>query len=249
HAKRESVSQGRNGAYRIVVPADEFGRAVDIASASALAEDDGAALESLAAGRGFIPPTAEEASFRVRFREALELERVVRAIPGVVRARALVRLTKPAEGARESGPTRTVHLVVSFDSAAVARDELDRQIATVVPQAGDAKLIVSLLPMADAADGTALSAPATVRLGFPFSFDVLASQTKRVQAQLYALIGGAIVSALMVGLSFGFHLARRRRRTRSGDSKATDRSRATGSFELPEGSRRAGGEPVAGNES
>lgn len=228
-ATRTASSAGRERLFRISVPATDFARAAELVSSSGLLDDRGSNLETVLQPRSFVPPSPEEQAMRARLLAALELERVLDGIPGVVRARVSVGSGRPrSEGGEERLQAMQFLLVVSFRPQDVAEAELKEKIMQILrslPQNNasiEKSTNVILTPLKLAAESNGGASVELTKLPFPFAFRVPSADLGRIQVQMYAIFVGAVVSALVVGGYLGAVLALwRRRRSRGAPVRST----------------------------
>lgn len=220
---RERSSAGNDSRYTVAVASADYLRALQVMHEYRLPADRTERFDVVTAPQGLVPNTPEMNHLRLDHALALEVERVVGSLPGVLDAKAVVRTSLNPDGAPPS-----VALVVRYLSSSgtipFATEEIKKLVMKTVPGTdGDAIMInasrVFLPVVAPAEGGDDPSHPgnaAYIQLR-PFPFRVVASERLKAYAQIGTLLLGATFSGIILGAAVVYSTKRqpRRRRTAS----------------------------------
>jgi len=197
-----SRASGRGASYVVRVRSRDLSRAlqvVDLLGMSSLGEDP---IEQLTRQRGFIPNSPEVQAKRLDRALAIEIERLVEALPAVIDAQ--VSGSSGSANASQTEPSATV--VVRLLEDRVPREysavEVQRLVQNVVPGLREDRIQVQAVEL-----DLGLSAGAGTSLGlervFLLNFEVPRAQLRNAQERIVLMGVILLVSGGILGFALG----------------------------------------------
>ncbi len=222
---RERTSSGREASYMVTVSGNEYLRALQVMHEYRLPSERREQFEELTAPKGLIPNTPEMNKLRLDHAMAIEVERVVASLPGILDVKAVVRSLLTDDNSGSSlGSTPSVALVIRYLSPSgnipFDVDEIKNIVMKVIPGASAEAISVNatriFFPISalegegDVGQG---SSAAFIQLR-PFPFRVVASERLKAYAQIGTLLLGATLSGIVLGVAAVMSSRKQRKRAK-----------------------------------
>ena len=213
-ARRVKSTTGRSESYSVFVEEADYGRALQALSQYGLPGANSESIEDVTRVKGFVPNSIELSEFRLDRALALEIERLLRGLPGVVTVKAIVRSNLRFPLDRREAQRSTLSLAVRYTAAGgeipFSVDSVNEIAAGAVPglRAEDVKIVLTPIVIQARDAGETANAGASLVQLEPFRFQVLQHERNAALLQIFAailILGGFSV---IVGISFGGVLKR-----------------------------------------
>lgn len=221
-------SAGRGERYSISVAPADYPKAMQVLHDFQLPSRDEETLEELTAPKGFVPNSREVAGLRLDHALALEVERLISALPGVSDARVVIRSNLIAEGVTGAKASVVVRYLSPSGTMPFSLEEVKKLVAQTVPGIApeSIEVVPSRLIIPGVAESSALEGNVridTVPLSpfLPFLFRVSTVERERALWQLGAMLIMFSCAGGIIGAYFGIRVMRgsARRKAGKGDKK------------------------------
>lgn len=216
-ASRKRIERGRESRYGILVAESDKQRALHALYKFGYPRSRRPAPEDLTKQQGFVPNPPEVNEVRLDRLLAVELERLVEALPGVVEARALVRsnLNTDTLFSKKFEISSASILVTYAEQTGRARfsdDEIKALVKKSIPGIKDKDIIVRITRLDVGVDGVIGGGEDVGGLSpvSPFGFSVPASQRGLAFKQIVATLIVIGACALVIGVYGGWFAAKRK---------------------------------------
>ncbi len=214
-AERELQSSGRTRKYRLLVNENDYPRALRVLHQFGFPSAAAGELDDLVKPRGFVPVAPELARIRANYALAVQLERLLTTLPGVLDARVVVQADEDdGELTDASGSRASVVLrYASEGSTALEVSRIQEMVASAVPGLQAERVTVQVAQIALSAlmpptgidtSGENKPVPLTQVSRFPFHFRVPETERTAVLRQLAVSILSGVVLAGVVGYFVGW---------------------------------------------
>jgi type III secretory pathway lipoprotein EscJ len=205
----EAKKSRSGGGYSVTVASADFDRALSIISEQGLLH-----TEPDAASTGFIPELPEVSAARKDRLRARELERLVRAIPGVRSCIAVIESSALPDA--RTPETRASIVVKARAGSNLTRESVASVVSNVLPEIAADKLKIEIVTVA----GSAQVASDIVKLPFPLAFHILEKEQAVVRQQAIILLALVLLCGVGAGLYLGGKLKLRAIRNRKSTGAA-----------------------------
>ncbi len=254
-AEKIKSGSGKNEKYLVTVPADDYLKSIEILHEFNLPKKETETVEALTAQEGFAPNIKEISSLRLDRALALETERLIQGLAGIVDARVVIRSNlvspeqlnlNPNQPAVQNKAKATV--VLKFNTIAPNLSQNTEQkirsiITQIVPTINaDDILITSLKVNLDtelkfgslpSADGKSEIMPLAQVDLLPIIVPV--QQKNQVRAFLVVLMGIFVFCGIFIGWWLGFLFKKPKQLQSKGPKTAILEANFTGQAVLPGG--------------
>lgn len=195
--EKRTNGAGKNESYSVWVDSRDFLTALSTLKNNGLLPEASSEFDQLTKRDGFVPQDRRIEQLREDRLLALDVERLIRNLSGVVEVRATVRSAQ-SPGENESPPQRSATIVIRFSSKSgvqpFANEELFKIASSIVP---------GLQP--DAITISAARVPPSEE-SKQKTITVVSDSAASFQSKLWLIAAAALVLVLMIGLMFGFML-------------------------------------------
>lgn len=236
NAQRELTGSGHSAHYKVFVAQADYVRALEAVHDLGYPREESRELDQWMETKSFVPVSRELASARLDHLLALELERVIESVPGVVEARIVVRSNLGIAGTRQvSGPSAS--LVVRYFATSQFNDESVSKLNKIVQQSipglsADAIEIVlekiDFSGVLESGSDIGAQGGSGLKALSPFTFRVPAAERGTALRQLSGYIAVGIGAGFILGLLTGYIFTLRRSKTRELGAKSRSNTDMTG---------------------
>ena len=227
-----SKATGRGERYIVKVGSADYGRAMQVLHDFQLPSRDEETLEELTAPKGFVPNSRELSGLRLDHALALEVERLLSALPGVAEARVVVRSNLVSQDVASAKASVVIRYLSPSGTVPFGIEEVKKIVVQIVPgitsdgiEVVPSRLIIpgvaasSMLEGAIQGDGEGELAPLSPFL--PFMFKVATGERERALWQLGGMLVMFSCAGGIIGAYFGIRVMRglSKRRASKGEKR------------------------------
>ena len=200
-SNRIKTSVGKKHQYKISVAEHSSIRALEVLHELGYPRKNDLSFEELTRQKGFVPNSSELNQLRTDRAYALEAERLLRALPGVVDARAVIRTHSLKDSKSQPRASIVIRFVNERDVSPVSQEQVLEVVQNAVSGLEKEQVSVSF---------TRASLPSSLRGSEslvpikPFNFQVPESQKSDAVKQLLLCIVAVSALAGIAGIVFGW---------------------------------------------